>query len=580
MTQSNFVNEIGGLIGECCQKATCHTRSGPCRVTRVFASFAESATVRPVKNESAKGFAVRKLTLILLVLLSWGCSSRTPTKPVNTLIYARGEDAKTLDPINAETGETVKVVLNLYDTLVAFHDDTLDIVPALAESWETSKDGLTWTFHLRQGVQFHDGTSFDADAVIFSFERLMQDDNPHVGDPARPYKPSYQIIRTITPVDPSTVVFELAEPSAVFLNNIAMFPASIVSPTAVKKDVKAFGMNPVGTGPFKFKQWLRDQRLVLEASDNYWRERPKIDRVIFVPVSESASRVQGLRRGQFHIADNLPPQEIDSLGSVDGLEVLDQISMNVAYLAMQTEKPPFDDPRVRNAVGLAIDKESLIRVAYAGHAVRAVNLLPRDMWGHNNEIADRRFDVDAARELLQAAAADKGFELPVAVSLSVMAEPRPYMEQPLQVAAFVKDSLAAIGINVTIDPKPVTPHFQKMMAGEFQIGLAGWTTDNGDPDNFLYSLLDIDNINESGNNMSRYRNDELHELLLDGQRELDRDAREQIYKKAQELIFADAPIIPLVSTRQRAVASTRVKGYRLHPGMLIRLRHAYLEDTP
>jgi peptide/nickel transport system substrate-binding protein len=154
------------------------------------------------------------------------------------------------------------------------------------------------------------------------------------------------------------------------------------------------------------------------------------------------------------------------------------------------------------------------------------------------------------------------------------------MEQPLQVAAFVKDSLAEIGIDATIDPKPVTPHFAAMMAGDYELGLAGWTTDNGDPDNFLYSLLDLDNISDSGNNMSRYRNEELHELLLSGQRELDRSKREQIYHKAQELIFADAPIIPLVSTRQRAAQSSRVNGYKLHPGMLIRLRHAYFEGTP
>ncbi|MBP90000.1 MAG: ABC transporter substrate-binding protein [Planctomycetaceae bacterium] len=509
-----------------------------------------------------------------------GCRSRPAKQPTNTLIYGRGEDAKTLDPINAETGETVKVILNLYDTLVAFCDETLEIVPSLAESWETSEDGLSWTFHLREGVKFHDGTPLTADAVVFSFQRLMQDDNPFVGDPARPYKPSYQVIQKITAVDPLTVTFELGQPNAVFLNNVAMFPTSIVSPTAVKKDIKGFGTNPVGTGPFKFNRWLRDQQLVLEANDNYWRERPRIDRVIFVPVSESATRVQQLRRGEIHIADNLPPQELDALAKIDGLEILEQVSMNAAYLAMQTEKPPLDDVRVRQAIGMAIDKQSLARVAYAGHAIPAVNLLPRDMWGHNNDIEDRPFDINAARKLLQEEAAEKGFELPLKLSLSVMSEPRPYMEQPLQVAAFVKDALAEIGINATIDPKPVTPHFAAMMAGEFEIGLAGWTTDNGDPDNFLYSLLDLDNISDSGNNMSRYRNEELHALLLAGQRELDRDKREQIYHRAQELIFADAPIIPLVSTRQRAVQSSRVKGYKLHPGMLIRLRHAYLEGTP
>jgi ABC-type transport system substrate-binding protein len=154
------------------------------------------------------------------------------------------------------------------------------------------------------------------------------------------------------------------------------------------------------------------------------------------------------------------------------------------------------------------------------------------------------------------------------------------MEQPLQIAAFVKDSLAAVGINLTIEPKPSDMHFARMMRGDFQIGLTGWTTDNGDPDNFLYSLLDLDNIGDSGNNMSRYRNEKVHELLLAGQRELDPDKRLPLYLRAQELIFADAPIVPLVSTKQRAAHTSRIKDYRLHPAMLIRLRNARFEDVP
>ena len=520
------------------------------------------------------------LASLMTCLVLIGCGSRAPNKPSNTLIYGRGEDAKTLDPINAETGETVKVLLNLYDTLVAFADESMEIEPALATSWETSDDGLTWTFHLREGGRFHDGTAVDAEAVAFSLNRLRQDDHPHVSDPARPYKPSYHVIDEIVVADPRTVVFKLSQPSAVFLNNLAMFPAGIVSPTAVKKHGKGFSTNPVGTGPFRFERWIRDQQIVLAANEDHWRGRPNFDRVVFVPVSESATRIQQLVRGEIHIADNLPPAELDALAKKPGLMIAEEISMNVAYLAMQTDKPPLDDVRVRQAIGQALDKQSLIRVAYAGHAEAAINLLPKAMWGHHDGIEDRPFDPDASRSLLQAAAAEKSFELPLDLRLAVMSEPRPYMEQPLQVAAFVKDSLAEIGINVTIEPKPVTPHFAKMMRGDFQIGFAGWTTDNGDPDNFLYSLLDSDNISESGNNMSHYRNEKVHELLLAGQRELEKDKRLAIYHEAQELIFADAPVIPLVSTRQRAVHTSRIKDYRLHPAMLIRLRKARFEDAP
>lgn len=522
----------------------------------------------------------RHLALLLACLPLISCASRAPSKPSNTLIYGRGEDSKTLDPINAETGETVKVLLNLYDTLVAFADETMDIEPSLATSWETSEDGLTWTFHLREGVRFHDDTPVDAEAVIFSLDRLRQDNNPHVSDPARPYKPNFSVITELTAADPLTVVFKLREPSAVFLNNLAMFPAGIVSPTAVKKLGKGFSTNPAGTGPFRFERWIRGQQLVLAANDDHWRGRPHFDRVVFVPVAESATRIQQLVRGEIHMADNLPPAALDELAKNPGITVPEEISMNVAYLTMQTEKPPLDDVRVRQAIAMALDKQALIRVGYAGHAEAAVNLLPKTMWGHNDEIKDRPFDVEASRKLLRAAADEKGLQLPLTLSLSVMSEPRPYMEQPLQIAAFVKDSLAAAGINLTIEPKPSDMHFARMMRGDFQIGLTGWTTDNGDPDNFLYSLLDLDNISDSGNNMSRYRNEKVHELLLAGQRELDPDKRLPLYLRAQELIFADVPIVPLVSTKQRAAHTSRIKDYRLHPAMLIRLRNARFEDVP
>jgi peptide/nickel transport system substrate-binding protein len=165
----------------------------------------------------------------------------------------------------------------------------------------------------------------------------------------------------------------------------------------------------------------------------------------------------------------------------------------------------------------------------------------------------------------------------LALSLAVMSQPRPYVQQPLRVAAFLKDSLAEIGIEVAIDPKPVIQHFERVMRGDHQLALAGWTSDNSDPDNFLYSLLDPDNISEHGNNLSRYRNAELHELLLAGQQQLDPQQRLPLYLRAQELVFADAPCVPLVHTQQRVALRSVVKGYILHPATMQRLRLTYLE---
>ena len=514
--------------------------------------------------------------LSFLIAMVAGCS-KPAAIPTNTLIYGRGEDSQSLDPINTDIGESVKVIVNLYDRLVTYHDETLELIPSLATEWDHSEDGLTWTFQLREGVKFHDGEPFNAEAVVFTFKRLIEDSPEHAYVSARPYKPNFNVIEDVVAKGEYVVEFKLKQPSAIFLQNLAMFPSGIVSPTAVMKHKEDYSTNPVGTGPFRFVKWQRDQQIVLEAFDDYWRGRPAVDRIVFVPVSENATRVQQLRRGSIHIADNLPPIEVDALDGTPGIVLQEQIGMNVGYLTIQTEKPPLDNVSLRQAIGHAIDKTQLVKVAYAGHAKTAKTMVPPTMWGHHEELVDREFDLERAKELMQQAQQEAGVDLPLQLTLSVMSEPRPYMQDPLNVASFIKDSLAEIGLELTIDPKPANQHFAHLMSGGHQLGLAGWTSDNNDPDNFLYTLLDIDNISEHGNNLSCYRNEYVHELLLAGQSELDVEARFGIYKKVQEQVFADAPVIPLVHTSVRVAQRDVLKGYKLHPSALVRLRLARIE---
>lgn len=511
------------------------------------------------------------------VLLGAGCGRIA--QPADTLVYARGGEADQLDPIHTDIGESVKPIVNIFDTLITYDEHTTDRVPGLATSWETSADGLRWTFHLREGVRFHDGTPFDADAVVFTFERLIRDDHPEVHSSMIPYRPDYRDIVAVRAIDRLTVEFELARPSAVFEANLAMFPASIVSPTAVKQQGKRFGTHPVGTGPFRFSRWSRDQELVLEANENYWGGKPGVRRVVFVPILESAVAARQLERGDVHMVDHLPPADLATMSRVPRVTVEEATGMNVAYLSMQNDKPPLDHPKVRQAIAHAIDKRRLIEVAYSGQATPAVNPVPRDMWGWHAGIEDRAFDVERAKQLLAEAQAERGFELPLKLDLFVMGSARPYMQQPLETAVFIKESLRAIGIEARIVVNEISQHFQRLSRGEHQLALAGWSSDNADPDNFLYALLDPDNINDSGgNNISRYRNPEVHRLLLAGKQELDRARRAEIYRQAQELIFADVPLVPLVHTNIAVAERSRVKDYILHPTGLVRLRKVHLED--
>jgi peptide/nickel transport system substrate-binding protein len=453
----------------------------------------------------------------------------------------------------------------------------VELVPSLAEKWETSDDGTKWTFHLRPGVKFHDGTPLDAEAVKFSFERLTRPGHPDVHWDVIPYAESYKDIAEIQAIDDLTIEFTLKQPSAVFLNNLAMFPASIVSPTAVKKHGRQFAVNPVGTGPFKFAHWTRDQELAIIAFDEHWRGRPKLNQVIFVPVIESAVRIEQLKRGEIQIADDLPPSELQTLETEPGIVVERQTGMNVGYLSMQNEKPPLDNRKLREAIWLAIDKARLIDLVYDGRAQPAVNVVPPTVSAANQSIEDRPHDLRRAKKLVEEAAKESGFTLPLKLDLFLSNSPRPYLQRPQETAVFIQQALEQIGIEVRLVTNEFTQHVQRLSRGEHQLGLIGWIADAPDPENFLYHLLDPDNINDlGGNNNCRYRSEKFHEVLKQAKTELDAPKREQLYQQAQQIAFDDIPMVPLVHTDLSVARRDNLKNYHLHPTALVYLRSVEL----
>jgi peptide/nickel transport system substrate-binding protein len=523
------------------------------------------------------------------ILTAAGCGGGSGK---DVLIYAQSDDPKTLDPINTDIAEAVHVITNIFDTLVTYDEVTTDLVPSLAESWNTSGDGLTWTFRLRPGVQFHDGSPCNAVAVKLTFDRLLAPlaetpeknprqpglvAHPHVYDAARPYQSAYSMIKAVETPDDSTVVFKLSHPSAIFLNNLAMFPSSIASAQGLDEHGRSFAEHPIGTGPFKFVKWNRGQQLVLERFEQHWRGPAKIKTLIVVPVQENATRMQRLERGEIHIAEGLSPAELDVLAKNEKLVVQSHEAMNVAYLTMNVEKSPLGNRKVREAIALAIDKKTLLQVGYGGNAQVGVSMVPPTMWGHDKTLEDRPFDLAKAKQLMEEAAAEEGLKLPIKLELSVMNQARIYLQQPLPMAKFLKDSLAAIGIALSIRGRDVSEHFRALMAGEHQLGLAGWNSDNNDPDNFLYSLCDQDNISDAGNNLSRFRSDKLHELLIAGQKEMDKEKRLKIYSDAQHLILQEVPVVPLAHTQIRTAHVRGLAGFQLHTTALVRFRNAHFE---
>ena len=503
------------------------------------------------------------IPLLLLACLLAACGGNK--KDHNTMVFGRGSDSVGLDPGLETDGESFKVCDNIYETLVGYDSESTSVVPQLAHSWDVSADQLTWTFHLRRGVQFHDGTPFDADAMLFSLGRQFYADHPfHEVEGGYKYWRDMgmdEIIGELTAPNDSTFVIRLKEANAPFLSNLAMNFCAAVSPTALKKFGRDYFKNPVGTGPFRFVEWRKDERIVLARNDDYWGPKAKLDRLIFKPIQEASIRFLELSQNSVQGLDNLSPEYIDEIRANSQLQLMTQPGMNVGYLAMNMEKAPFDDLRVRQAINHAVNKKALVDNFYQGLAMVAKNPIPPTLWGYNDDIAGYAYDPDKARALL----AEAGFANGFATELWAMPVPRPYMPQPDKIAQALQADLAKVGIRARIVQWEWGTYLDKVFAGEHPMALLGWTGDNGDPDNFLYVLLDKTSAIKPAQNIAFYKSDQLHEILVAARHSADRTERTQLYRQAQEIIFRDAPWVPLVHATQTMAFHRAVRGFKLHP---------------
>jgi peptide/nickel transport system substrate-binding protein len=495
-----------------------------------------------------------------------GCGQPPPPRG---LVFARGGDSVTLDPANASEGESVKVVMNLFEGLVEYQENGTEVQPCLATSWETSDDGLTWRFQLRKGVRFHDGTPLTSKAVVFSFRRQMEVDHPfHQGEFIY-WADMFGDVAFVEAEGEYAVVFRLKRPYAPFLSNMAMFTACIVSPAAFLKWGPEAFRHPVGTGPFRFRRWVLGQNIVLERNTDYWRELARLPRLVFTVVGDGTVRQLQAENGSVDLVDQPNPPDLDRAQRHPRLEVVRAVGMNVAYLAMNTLKAPFKDVLVRRAIAHAIDREELARVLYYGAAEAARGMLPPSLWGSNPNSAPPAYDPVAARGLLVKAGFPEGFES----ELWFMDNPRPYMPQPKAVAEYLGGKLRAVGIRVRLQEFEWATYLHKLQNGEHPMALIGWSGDNGDPDNFLYVLLDKKNARlGSASNYSFYRGEEVHRRLLRAAQVADQATRAQLYREVDVILDREVPVLPLVHTEQLLVKRQAVQDLILHPTGMIFFR--------
>jgi len=510
------------------------------------------------------------ITLMVLLALSLGvfagCAPVAKT-PV-TFVFAKG-DAVELDPADVTDGESVTVMNNIFEGLVRYKSGSTEVEPCLATSWDTSTDGLTWTFHLRQNVKFQDGTPFNADAVVFSYERQRDPNNPfHQYGKWEYWGWCFSEIAKTEKVDDSTVKITLSHPFAPFLSTMAMFTMDVVSPTNCDKWKDQWFAHPVGTGPFTFVEWIKGDHITLTKNNDYWGTKAQIDQLIFRVIDDASSRYLALQKGEVQGMEFPNPDDLPKITQDTNLTVLSEPGLNVGYLAMNmgADTPgyqkEFGDVRVRQAVNYAINKESIVNNLYKGTAVVASNPIPPTLWGFNDAVQAYPYDPAKAKELLKAAGYPNGFK----TKLWAMPVSRPYMFDPKAIATAIQADLKNVGIDAEIVTYDWSTYLQKTEAGEHPMALLGWTADYADPDDFLYVLLDSDNATVgSAGNIAFYRNATVHKLNIEAQQTTDLATRISLYKQVQQIVHDDAPWVPLAYAKQTLVFASNVKGFVLYP---------------
>ena len=517
---------------------------------------------------------MRSAWLLLLLLMALACNKQpageggahTANKNDRSgvLVYGRGKDSVSLDPAEAQDGESSKVIDNVYETLVDFSKDPAHpgrVVPMLATSWKESADRKSWTFELRHGVKFHDGSPFNAQAAKLSFEHLL---DPDASTP-RPYRSNFLAIERVEAKGEYELVFHLRHPSVVLVRNLAMFCSSIVSPTALAKSGKHFASNPVGTGPFRFQRWKKGQVVVLERFKDWWGEkRGNIQTLVFRQIKDWASRREQLLSKEIDMTDDIVFQDVEDLEKAPGVEVQIRNGINVCYVSMNNTRPPFDDARVRRAAAMAVDRDRVIKMGYYGQALPARDLIPSSIQGHADVAPEH--SLEQARKLLEQAG-----KVGTEVEFWVMNNPRPYLMQPDQVAQIIKESLIKAGFKVRIVKLDWATYLKKLSDGAHQLAIIGWSTDNADPDNFYSPLLSKAAI--GGTNYSRFADADFDALLQESKRASDWDQRGRLFAQMQDILRRECPSIPLVYTKIGSAYLNRVRGYVRHPIKI------YLGDT-
>jgi peptide/nickel transport system substrate-binding protein len=477
----------------------------------------------------------------------------------NVLRIAREQDSTTFDPIFTILAPDVWVLNQFYSTLVRANEDATDIVPDLAESWEISPDGLTYTFHLRD-AKFSDGTPVKASDVAFSLSRVRDEE-------ASPMRSLYQVISDIQAPDDKTAVLTLSNPYTPLMSSLAMFAASIVPEHAVKEKGETFGESPVGSGAFVLKEWRRGESVVLERNPLYWEEGlPKLDGVEWIYVPNDNTRMLKLTAGEVEAATFVPWNQIKDLQGDANIAVQLDKSTRMDHILVNHAHAPLDNKAVRQALNMAIDQQAIVDVVTFGYGTAANSFFPLDGMYYNPENPKYPYDPEKAKAMLdEAGVSDLSLDFVLVTGDS----------SHDQIGVLVKDQLAKVGVTVNLVKMEGGQQWDALVAGEYDIGVMWWVNDIFDPDQKAQFCVSGDPENRSY--YTNYRNPAVTELVNAAAVELDAEKRKAMYYDIQRMAKDDVHWIDLYYSPFRNASRSSVKGFVQNPLGRYMLETAYIE---